>query len=94
MSVLQAPFVSEGMVDATYLREDGMASTRRLEPHAIVINWPAWYLLAFDYLRGEPRTFRFDRFTAVVARAERFAPRPREFARLVLDERDVPIQAV
>src|ERR687889_514744 len=50
-------------------REDGAVSHRRLEPHALVINWPAWYLMAHDHLRGESRTFRLDRFVTVAVEA-------------------------
>jgi predicted DNA-binding transcriptional regulator YafY len=75
---LQVAFVEERTVRATYAKEGGESSLRRLEPHALLINWPAWYLLAFDSSRNESRTFRLDRFTAVETEAETFRPRPRE----------------
>ena len=78
MRRLQAAFVEERVVTAEYEREDGQRTQRRLEPHALVINWPAWYLLAHDPLRGEPRTFRLDRFASVEPEAARFRPRPQE----------------
>ena len=78
MRRLQAAFVEERVVSAEYQREDGERTRRRLEPHALVINWPAWYLLAHDHLRGEPRTFRLDRFVAVEVEAETFRPRVQE----------------
>ena len=84
MRPLQAAFVEERLVRASYAREDGTATERRLEPHALVINWPAWYLVAFDHLRGESRTFRLDRFIAVAAEDERFRARPREVMRDLL----------
>jgi predicted DNA-binding transcriptional regulator YafY len=53
----------------------------------MLINWPAWYLLGFDHLRGEPRTFRFDRFRNVEVEGDAsFRARPREIARAVLGE--------
>lgn len=79
---LQVAFVEERVVRAEYVNEGGASSQRRLEPHALIINWPAWYLLAFDHLRGEPRTFRLDRFVSVEAEADTFRPRARQ---LVLD---------
>jgi predicted DNA-binding transcriptional regulator YafY len=85
MRRLQAAFVEERVVTAAYIREDGQASVRRLEPHVLVINWPAWYLMAHDHLRGEPRTFRLDRFTAVDVEPETFRPRPRTIARELLE---------
>jgi predicted DNA-binding transcriptional regulator YafY len=74
---LQSAFVHERMITAVYVREDGLQSERRVEPHAILLSWPAWYLLGFDHLRGEVRTFRLDRFRSVREEAEGFRPRPR-----------------
>src|SRR5919108_1253363 len=81
MRRLQVAFVREAIVRADYIKETGELSTRRLEPHAMLINWPAWYLLGFDHLRGEARTFRFDRFRTVdVEEHSVFRARPREIA--------------
>jgi predicted DNA-binding transcriptional regulator YafY len=60
----------------------------------MLINWPAWYLLAVDHLRGEPRTFRFDRFLAVQPLPDSFRAQPAVIARAVLDERAGPISVV
>lgn len=81
---LQAAFVEERVVRVTYARDDGTPLERRLEPHALLINWPAWYLLAFDRLRDEPRTFRLDRFVVVEPEEERFRPRAREMVQAQL----------
>ena len=78
MRHLQAAFVEARVVHAAYAKEGGELSRRRLEPHALVINWPAWYLLAHDHLRGEPRTFRLDRFASVEVEADTFRPWPRQ----------------
>lgn len=81
MRPLQVAFVSEVAVEAEYVKETGEATERRIEPHAMLINWPAWYLLGFDHLRGEPRMFRFDRFrTARLNEACRFRARAHEYA--------------
>jgi predicted DNA-binding transcriptional regulator YafY len=74
---LQRAFVHERMVTVVYAREDGTRAERRVEPHAILLNWPAWYVLGFDHLRGEVRTFRLDRFESVREEQETFRPRPR-----------------
>jgi len=73
---LQTAFVRERLITATYVREDGQRSDRRIEPHAILLSWPAWYLLGFDHLRAEVRTFRLDRFVSVREEAESFSPSP------------------
>lgn len=82
---LQIAFVEERVVRAEYAKEGGSRSHRRLEPHALVINWPAWYLMAYDHLRGESRTFRLDRFVTVAIEADTFHPRPRDFLQELLD---------
>jgi predicted DNA-binding transcriptional regulator YafY len=82
---LQNAFVEERVVRAHYQREDGERAWRTLEPHAILINWPAWYLLALDRERGAGRTFRFDRFQGVdEENGPVFRPRPRQLALEVL----------
>ncbi len=74
---LQAAFVGERVIRAAYVKQSGEPTQRRIEPHAILLAWPAWYLLGHDHLRGEARTFRIDRFTAVEAEPTRFRPNPR-----------------
>jgi predicted DNA-binding transcriptional regulator YafY len=76
MRVLQSAFLNERVMSCVYVREDGERSERRMEPHGIMLNWPAWYIVAMDYLRGEPRTFRLDRFVSVREEAETFRARP------------------
>ena len=96
MRRLQVAFVRECIVRAEYVKETGEQSSRRLEPHAMLINWPAWYLLGFDHLRGEPRTFRFDRFQVVeIEDRSVFRARPRELAATLLGEHcSVPLDSV
>jgi predicted DNA-binding transcriptional regulator YafY len=65
-----------------------------MEPHALLINWPAWYLLAFDHLRGQPRTFRLDRFLHVEVEAAMFRPRPLDVSRDLLAGTGVPLRGV
>lgn len=77
---LQAAFVDERVVRARYVTEDGREGVRLLEPHALVINWPAWYVVGHDRGRDALRTFRLDRFVAVEVQAETFRPRPQEVA--------------
>jgi predicted DNA-binding transcriptional regulator YafY len=85
MRRLQVAFVREAIVTADYIKESGERSTRRLEPHAMFIAWPAWYLIGFDYLRNEPRTFRFDRFRGVeIEEHSSFRARPREIVSAVI----------
>jgi predicted DNA-binding transcriptional regulator YafY len=95
MRPLQAAFVREAIVRADYTKESGESTARRVEPHAVLINWPAWYLLGFDHLRGEPRTFRFDRFSAVeIEEQSSFRARPRDIAATLLCADGLRVDAV
>jgi predicted DNA-binding transcriptional regulator YafY len=91
---LQAAFVEERVVVARYAREDGSLSERLLEPHALVINWPAWYLVAFDHSRGSPRTFRLDRFQRVVPQPGTFRPRPADMVSDLIASGEVRLEAL
>ena len=86
MRQLQVAFVQEVTIRAEYVKENGEQSERRIEPHALLINLPAWYLLGVDHSRGEPRTFRLDRFVQV-AREEAipFRANPRVVCAKVLE---------
>jgi predicted DNA-binding transcriptional regulator YafY len=58
--------------------QDGPFTTRAVEPHYLLCNPPVWYLIAFDRLRGAPRSFRLDRVLAVRPSDERFRLLPRD----------------
>jgi predicted DNA-binding transcriptional regulator YafY len=91
---LQAAFVEERRIRVVYERPGSAPLERLLEPHAIVINWPAWYLMAFDRTREDMRTFRFDRFVSIERLSERFRPRPREAAAELLNDARTPLATV
>lgn len=46
-----------------YVDREGRTSTRRVEPHGLLVEPPVWYVLARDNDKGEPRTFRMDRIS-------------------------------
>jgi hypothetical protein len=37
---------------------EGKESTRRVEPHGLLVETPVWYVLARDVEKAAPRTFR------------------------------------
>lgn len=76
MRVLQDAFVRDRVVELEYRKAEGPSMMREVEPHAILLNWPAWYLLAHDRMRDDVRTFRLDRIGNVRATGETFVPRP------------------
>lgn len=58
-----------------YRRRDGAESRREVEPHALVNYGRRWYLVAWDRLREDWRTFRVDRLTRPEPLGQRFSPR-------------------
>lgn len=75
---LQAAFVEERVVTAAYQAHGQDPRPRLLEPHALLVNVPAWYLIAVDLEREAVRTYRFDRISSVVVSDSHFRPRPRD----------------
>jgi predicted DNA-binding transcriptional regulator YafY len=71
-----------------YRDRHGRASERRVEPHGLLAQPPAWYLLAFDLDRDAPRMFRLDRIGSTQLPRERFAPRPLAVFDALLDDVD------
>ena len=91
---LQSAFVELRVVTVGYSREDGHRSVRSVEPHALVINWPAWYLLARDLERGVTRTFRLDRFISVDPENATFTSMAPAMVREVLESSGVAFARV
>ncbi|MDQ3781960.1 MAG: WYL domain-containing protein, partial [Actinomycetota bacterium] len=58
-----------------YRTREGVESERRVEPYRLVSAGRRWYLVAWDLVREDWRTFRVDRLRDLVATAWRFDPR-------------------
>lgn len=77
----------------SYTAADGAASSRHVEPFRLVAVGRRWYLVAFDLIRNDWRSFRLDRLIAPRATGARFRPRelPAEdaadFVRAGIDQR-------
>ena len=64
---------------STYRWPDGKVVTDRLtDPYGVAFQSGAWYLVAWDHLRGEVRTFRLDRVLHCEVTREAFQ-RPSDF---------------
>jgi predicted DNA-binding transcriptional regulator YafY len=49
-----------------YVDQNGVVTSRKVEPQFLYLNVPVWYLLAWDRLRAAVRHFRIDRIKSVV----------------------------
>jgi predicted DNA-binding transcriptional regulator YafY len=58
-----------------YRRHDGTESRRTVEPHRLVHLGRRWYLVAWDAVREDWRTFRVDRIEPRISSDKRFTPR-------------------
>src|SRR3954452_8936438 len=58
-----------------YVRRDGTASRRVVEPHSVVNLGRRWYLVAWDREREDWRTFRVDRLSRPASTGVRFTAR-------------------
>ncbi|MCJ8319824.1 MAG: WYL domain-containing protein [Colwellia sp.] len=65
-------FFDQKCLDIRYKQKDGTISERLIEIHFLYLNWPIWYLICFDHLRKEPRTFRIDRIQVANITGEKF----------------------
>lgn len=59
-----------------YRNQDGAEQTRTVEPHQLVHTGSRWYLVAWDTLRDDWRSFRVDRIRTPIVTTARFQPRP------------------
>ncbi|MDH3325516.1 MAG: WYL domain-containing protein, partial [Gammaproteobacteria bacterium] len=54
-------FLMLRQIGIIYCDENGIKTKRVIEPHFLLLNYPIWYILAWDHLRSDVRTFRCDR---------------------------------
>ncbi len=76
IKALHQAFMDKERLDIRYQREDLEVSERQIEPHYLLLKYPVWYVIAFDHLRSEPRTFRCDRILSASLTGTRFRLRP------------------
>ena len=58
---LHQGFLEQTNLIIRYEDERGKITRREIEVHYLLLNYPIWYVLAVDHLRGALRTFRCDR---------------------------------
>ncbi|WP_338864671.1 helix-turn-helix transcriptional regulator [Myxococcus stipitatus] len=57
---IQEAFFEQRALELTY-RTNDVSTVRVVEPHYLLLSWPAWFLLVWDHLRGAVRMLRVDR---------------------------------
>ncbi|NQZ90122.1 MAG: WYL domain-containing protein [Colwellia sp.] len=72
-------FFDQKCLDICYKQKDGTITKRLIEIHYLYLNWPIWYLICFDHLRNEPRTFRIDRIQVADITGDKFQSRTISF---------------
>ena len=72
--ILEQAFAADRCISFTYVDRHARRSRRRAEPHGLLVEAPAWYLLARDLGNGEARTFRMDRIRGAHLEQDRFKP--------------------
>lgn len=74
---LHRAFLEQRQLEIRYRREDGTERARVIEPHYLLLTYPAWYVVAFDHLRAAPRLFRADRILAATEQPAGFRLKPK-----------------
>jgi len=72
---LRRAFIERWCVRLAYGDRLGRETLRLIEPQYLLLNPPAWYVLAWDRLREAVRAFRVDRVSGAEITTERFAVR-------------------
>ncbi|NTX33270.1 WYL domain-containing protein [Myxococcus sp. CA033] len=70
-------FFEQRALELTY-RSNDMSTVRIVEPHYLLLSWPAWFLLVWDHLRGAVRMLRVDRIEAARVTESTFRVRSSE----------------
>jgi predicted DNA-binding transcriptional regulator YafY len=76
LQVFERCFNGGRVLKFAYSDRQGRRTRRRVEPHALLVRAPIWYVIGWDSRRDAPRTFRMDRIRSPVADDATFAPRP------------------
>lgn len=71
LELVELGFIKQTFLEIRYQDERGKVTTRLVEPQGLIVNWPAWYLMTFDHLRNDVRTFRLDRIRSARPRHEK-----------------------
>lgn len=74
---IQEAFFDQRALELTY-RANDVSTVRVVEPHYLLLSWPAWFLLVWDHLRGAVRMLRVDRIESARLTGSTFRVRSSE----------------
>lgn len=74
--LLLEAFTGQRVARIRYTDQAGASSVRAIEPQYLYFSQPVWYVLAWDELRGDVRSFRIDRITSIEVTRAGFRVRP------------------
>jgi predicted DNA-binding transcriptional regulator YafY len=79
LECFERAFSQSYVMEFEYLDRNARTSSRCVEPQAILVRAPLWYIIAWDQRKDAPRLFRMDRIRGPRVQDERkFRPRPME----------------
>jgi len=71
LTAVEEAFAKERCLAFDYLDRHGTPTTRTVEPHGLIVEPPAWYLLCRDLQKAAVRLFRIDRIRRARVLSER-----------------------
>lgn len=84
-------FFDQKRLHIRYQRADGETSSRTVEIHYLFLNWPVWYLIAWDVAKESGRTFRIDRIRNGKVLDLLFKPKPLDAFSVELEKFSKPL---
>ncbi|MBB3452848.1 putative DNA-binding transcriptional regulator YafY [Rhizobium sp. BK313] len=72
LALVSQAFFEQRQVIIDYEARDGVVTSRRIEPQFLYLNAPVWYLITWDHLRDDIRTFRVDRIRSAELQSTTF----------------------
>ena len=71
-------FLGRHLLEIDYQAESSDMTRRVIEIHYVLLNWPIWYIIAWDHLRDATRVFRIDRIKRAGIVKGHVRPRPKD----------------
>lgn len=76
LTAVSVAIADRRQISFDYIKADGDAGRRLVEPYRLVDTGRRWYLVSWDLDRADWRTFRADRITSLPSGRQKYLPRP------------------